>query len=146
MRLLIGLFSPRTGTYGGLSRGLAVASAARGCGHKVQFTASGAIMPTLRERGERVHELPAPAVSGLPEPVSRRVWQRSQRTGLPVPEGRSIGNIWFVLAFSGLASRRSLQAATRAYLQVITAAGPDVLFTDLDPVTLLAGQITGADG
>ncbi len=143
MRLLIGLFSPPTGTYGGLTRGLAVASAARGRGHHVEFAASGAIVPALRERGERVHELPAPAVLGLPEPVSRRVQQRSQRARLPVPEGRSIGNIWFVLAFSGLASRRYLQAATGAYLEVIRAADPGVLFTDLDPVTLLAGQITG---
>jgi UDP:flavonoid glycosyltransferase YjiC (YdhE family) len=143
MRLLIGLFSPPTGTYGGLTRGLAVAGAARGRGHHVVFAASGAIVAALRERGERVHELPAPTILGLPEPVSRRIGQRSQRARLPVPEGRSVGNIWAVLAFSGLASRRYLHTATRAYLQVIAAAGPDVLFTDLDPVTVLAGQITG---
>ena len=102
MRLLIGLFSPPTGTYGGLTRGLAVAGVARGRGHEVHFVASGASVAALRERGERVHELPAPTVSGLPEPLSRRIQQRSQRARLPVPEGRSVGNIWAVLAFSGL--------------------------------------------
>lgn len=143
MRLLIGLFSPPTGTYGGLTRGLAVAGAGRGRGHEVAFAASGAIVAALRDRGERVHELPAPTVLGLPEPVSRRMGQRSQRARLPVPEGRSVGSIWAVLAFSGLASRAYLRDATRAYLQVIRTVRPDVLFTDLDPVTLLAGQITG---
>ncbi len=143
MRLLIGLFSPPTGTFGGLTRGLAVAGTARGGGHEVEFAASGAIVRALREHGGRVHELPAPTILGLPEPVSRRIGQRSQRARLPVPEGRSVGNIWFVLTFSGLASRRYLQAATRACLKVVRAAGPDVLFTDLDPVTLLAGQLTG---
>jgi hypothetical protein len=143
MRLLIGLFSPPTGTYGGLTRGLAVAGAARGRGHQVAFAASGAVVAALRERGERVHELPTPTVLGLPGPVSRRIGQRSQRARLPVPEGRSVGNIWAVLAFSGLASPRYLRAAARAYLQVIATARPSVLFTDLDPVALLAGRITG---
>ncbi len=123
--------------------GLAVAGAARGRGHQVAIAASGAIVAALRERGERVHELPAPTILGLPEPVSRRIGQHSQRARLPVPEGRSIGSIWAALAFSGLASRRYLRTATRACLQVIAVVGPDVLFTDLDPVTVLAGQITG---
>ncbi|MGE5287310.1 MAG: hypothetical protein ACM3ML_08935, partial [Micromonosporaceae bacterium] len=60
MRLLIGLLSPLTGTFGGLTRGLAAAGAARGPGHEVAFAASGASVAALRERGERVHELPAP--------------------------------------------------------------------------------------
>ncbi len=50
-----------------------------------------------------------------------------------------------LLALSGLASRRYLQAATCTCLQVITAAGPDRLFSNLDPDTLLAGQIAGAE-
>lgn len=47
------------------------------------------------------------------------------------------------MAFSGLASGRYPRAATRACLQVIRAVRPEALFTDQDPVTLLAGQITG---
>ncbi len=50
-----------------------------------------------------------------------------------------------LLAFSGLATRCYLQAATCTRLHVITAAGPDRLFSNLAPVTLLAGQIAGAE-
>jgi UDP:flavonoid glycosyltransferase YjiC (YdhE family) len=143
VRVLIGLFSAPTGTWGGLTRGLAVADAARRRGHEVHVAASGPVTTPLRTRGEQVHDLPAATVLGLPEPVSRRIQQGSQRTRLPVREGRGVGNIWFVLAFSGFASRSYLRRATTAYLGLVDQVRPDVLFTDLDPITLMTSRITG---
>jgi hypothetical protein len=133
LRLLIGLFSAPTGTWGGLTRGLAVADAARRRGHQVHVAASGPVATPLRTRGEQVHDLPAATVLGLPEPVSRRFQQRSQRTRLPVREGRGVGSIWLVLTFSGFASRSYLRRATDAYLDLVDQIRPDVLLTDLDP-------------
>ncbi len=83
MRLLIGLFSPPTGTYGGLTRGLAVAGAARGRGHQVAFAASGAIVAALRERGERVHgrRQSAPHPPAASSPGQQRTFAPGATTG-----------------------------------------------------------------
>ncbi len=43
MRLLIRLFSPATGTWGGLTRVLAIAQAAQAAGHQVAFSYAGAL-------------------------------------------------------------------------------------------------------
>ena len=70
MRLLIPLFSPATGTWGGLTRALALAQAARQAGHSVAFCASGYIEKTLHEAGFQVYSTPAPTQLGLPAPLS----------------------------------------------------------------------------
>lgn len=51
MKLLIPLFSPATGTWGGLTRGIAIAQAAQKAGHLVAFCASGYLESVLRKRG-----------------------------------------------------------------------------------------------
>jgi hypothetical protein len=84
MRLLICLFSPATGTLGGLTRGLAIAEAATLAGHGVAFCASGVVERDLRRRGHRVYTVPAPTMLGLPAAMSHRIERRTQRASLPI--------------------------------------------------------------
>src|SRR5512133_3069376 len=104
MRLLIPLFSPATGSWGGLTRVIAIAECAKARGHSVAFCASGSLADDLRRREYWVYSTPPTTMLGLPAPLSHVVEQRSQHASLPVRPGRSVGNIWFVLALSGLAN------------------------------------------
>src|SRR5512146_1706534 len=118
MRLLVPLFSPATGTWGGLTRVIAVADAAQAAGHKVAFCASGYLEADLRRRGYQVYATPPTTMLGLPSSISRLVEKRSQRARLPIRPGRDFGSIWFVLVLSGLARagylRRLVKAETKA--------------------------------
>lgn len=96
MRLLIPVFSPPAGTWGGLTRIVAVADAAEIAGHVVAFCATGHIEQALRERGYRVYASPPTTMFGLPKPISRLIERRSQQASPPVKPGTSFGNIWIV--------------------------------------------------
>lgn len=89
MRLLIPLFSPATGTWGGLTRAVAVAEAAKTAGHEVAFCAAGYIEQALRKRGYRVYSTPPTTMFGLPKPISRLIERRSQNVSPPVKPGTS---------------------------------------------------------
>ena len=143
MRLLIPLFSPATGTWGGLTRVTAVADAARAAGHEVACCASGYLAKTLKGRGYRVYETPATTMFGLPGPLSRALERRSQRITLPVRSGRSIGNIWLVLMVSGLARGGYLRRLVAAELAAARDFGADALFTDLDPGAFVLSRAAG---
>jgi len=142
MRLLIPLFSPATGTWGGLTRGLAVAEAAQSAGHTVAFCAAGELGQVVRARGYPVYEMPVASFLGLPRLLARPLVARSQHINIPVPAGRAIGNIWLVLLFSGMARTRYLKRLVAAQLAATEDFRPDVLFTDLDPGAFLLAQIT----
>src|SRR5512135_1432175 len=116
MRLLISLFSPPMPTYGGLTRGLAVADAARARGHQVVFAAAGSVAEALARRGERTVELPPATMLGLPPALSRGIARRSQNASLG-RDGQSLGSIWLVLAMAGLARRRYLSALADAQVR-----------------------------
>jgi UDP:flavonoid glycosyltransferase YjiC (YdhE family) len=143
VRLLISLFSPVTGTLGGLTRGLAVADAAAEAGHEVAFCASGPLVGALRERSRRVYEVPAPTMLGLPPRLSVRLERRVARGRLPVPEGRAAGSIWTVLAASGYSRAGFLRAVVAAERAAANEFGATALFTDLDPAAFLLAAITG---
>ena len=142
MRLLIPLFSPATGTWGGLTRVIAIAEAARQAGHEVAFFASGPLEADLRQHGYRVYAAPPTTMFGLPTPISRILERRSQRVSLPVKPGKSIGNIWLVLAMSGLARAGYLRRLVSAEMEAARQFRADVLFTDLDPGAFLAAAVT----
>ena len=72
MRLLIPVFSPATGTWGGLTRSIAIAEAAKQAGHTVAFCAAGYLETTLRQHGYSVFSLPPTTMFGLPVAISRR--------------------------------------------------------------------------
>ena len=97
MPLLIPVFSPATGTWGGLTRVIAVAEAARQAGHQVAFCASGYLLTSLKQRGFAVYPIPQATMFGLPARLSKIIERRSQQARLPVRPGRDFGNIWFVL-------------------------------------------------
>ncbi len=143
MRLLIPLFSPATGTWGGLTRVISIAQTAIEQGHQVAFCASGYLEQALRERNYTVYSTPSATMMGLPAPLSRILEQRSQRASIPVKPGKSIGNIWMVLWLSGYAKSSYLHCLLKAELQAIEDFKADRLFTDLDPAAFLSALITG---
>lgn len=143
MKMLIPLFSPATGTWGGLTRVMAIAEAAKDGGHEVAFCASGYLEQTLRGRGFTVFSTPIPTLLGLPAPISRRIEKRSQSVTLPVPPGRSIGSIWLVLMISGMAHGKFLLRVVEAEQKAADQFKPDFLFTDLDPGAFLLAKLTG---
>jgi UDP:flavonoid glycosyltransferase YjiC (YdhE family) len=143
MRLLIPLFSPATGTWGGLTRALAVAEAAVTTGHEVAFCASGSVADTVTHRGYRCYEMPSATMLGLPASVTRPLQARSQRAAIPVRSGRSIGSIWLVLTVSGMARPAYLRSALQAQERAAREFAPDAVFTDLDPAAFLLAAVTG---
>jgi hypothetical protein len=143
MRLLITLFSPSMGTFGGLTRGLAVAEAARERGHQVTFAAAGHAAEVLVRRGERIIELPVATFLGLPAAVSHRIEHRSQHVAIPGRDGRSRGSIWLVLTMAGLAGRHYLAELAAAEIGAVQQTKADVLFTDVDPAAFIAATVTG---
>ena len=143
MRLLIPLFSPATGTWGGLTRVLAIAQASESAGHQTAFIASGPLADNLRKRGFPVYPAPAPTLFGLPKPIARLLERRSQRISLPVKSGKSVGSLGLVYLASGLARAGYLREEVKAEQRAVRDFHPDVLFTDLDPAAYILARITG---
>lgn len=114
MKLLIPVFSPATGTWGGLTRVIAIAQAAKEAGHQVAFCASGHLLLTLQQRGFTVYPTPSTTLFGLPVPLSKILEKRSQQVTLPIRPRRDFGNIWLVLLISGAARSRYLQRLVEA--------------------------------
>lgn len=143
MRLLIPVFSPPTGTWGGLTRVIAIADAALRKGHEVAFCAAGYSADTLRRKGYRVYDLPATTMLGLPPAISERMAAGSTEASPPAPPGWSVGSIWLVLAGMGYARAGYLKELVDTELAAMEDFRPDGLFTDLDPGAFLLAQITG---
>ena len=143
MKLLIPLFSPPTGTWGGLTRVIAVAEAATAVGHEVAFCAAGYLEQALQKRGYRVYPTPPTTMFGLPKSISRFIERRSQHVSPPVKPGTSVGNIWLVLLATGMANARHIRRLVEVEIEAIEGFQADRLFTDLDPGAYLASTITG---
>ncbi|MCK2212436.1 hypothetical protein MF672_001275 [Actinomadura sp. ATCC 31491] len=141
MRLLIPVFSPQTGTWGGLTRSLGVAEAAIARGDKVAFCGSGYVEESLRGLGHRVYPMPAATMLGLPRPLSRRIKDRAQQHALPIGPGRSVGSIWTVLAATGMARARYLRRLVDAQLHAAADFRAEALFADLDPGAYVTAAI-----
>jgi UDP:flavonoid glycosyltransferase YjiC (YdhE family) len=143
MRLLIPLFSPPTGTWGGLTRVIAVAEAAAAAGHEVAFCAAGYLEQSLQKRGYRVYPTPPTTMFGLPKPISRLIERRSQHVSPPVKPGTSVGNIWLVLLATGMANARHIRHLVEVEIEATEDFQADRLFTDLDPGAYLVSAMTG---
>lgn len=140
MNLLIPLFSPATGTWGGLSRAVAVAHAAEAASHRVAFCASGYLAANLRRRGYRVYTMPAPTMLGLPRILAYPLARVLTTLDASAVAGRLLGSIWGVLLFSGVLSPRYLTQLTAAETSAARDYGPDVIFTDLDPAAFITAR------
>lgn len=143
MKILIPLFSPPTGTWGGLTRVIAITQAAQAAGHQVAFCASGSLANSLRERGFTIFESPAATMFGLPKPISRLIEARAQNLHIPVKPGKEVGNFWMVLALSGLSNSAYMKKLVWSQLKAVELFKPDILFTDADPGTFLTAAISG---
>jgi len=67
MKLLIPVFSPPSGTWGSLTRVMAIAKKFKNEGHSVAFCASRFVKEALREKGYQAYELPETTMFGLPK-------------------------------------------------------------------------------
>lgn len=143
MRLLIPLFSPPMGTWGGLTRVIAVAEAARQAGHDVAFCAAGYLETNLKQRGYAVYSAPPTTMLGLPTLISRILEQQTLPISLPIQAGGSIGNWWMVLVMSGMARADYLRRLLQVELEAADDFRADALFTDSDPGAFLLASVTG---
>ena len=143
MKVLIPVFSPSTGTWGSLTRVLAVAGALKRNGHEVAFCASGPITGRLEAAGYKVYAMPQATMFGLPEAVSKRLAARSQNFSIPVPQGKSVGSVWFVLKLSGMTGYHYLSRLVEAELAAVRDFRPDLLFTEMDPGAFVVSKLTG---
>jgi UDP:flavonoid glycosyltransferase YjiC (YdhE family) len=143
MKILVPLFSPSTGTWGGLTRVISIIEAAKESGHTIAICASGYLEETLRGRGFEVFSTPESTFLGLPKVISQRIEKRSQKTTLPVRPGKSIGSIWLVLMISGMARGEYLRKVVEAEKKAADQFEPDIIFTDLDPGAFLLARLTG---
>ena len=73
MNLLIPVFSPVAGTWGGLTRVVAIAEAAQQAGHRIAFCASGYLLEQLERRGYQTFPTPPTTYFGLPSSLSDRI-------------------------------------------------------------------------
>jgi hypothetical protein len=143
MKILIPLFSPPTGTWGSLTRVLALGDAARARGQAVAFCAAGYLADRLEALGHRVFRMPEATMFGLPKPLSDAFSARSQDAAPPIPPGRSFGSIWLVLMMAGVARYGHLRALVKAQLAAADEWKPDLLFTEVDPSAFLVSRIRG---
>ncbi|MBN1438524.1 MAG: hypothetical protein JW929_03865 [Anaerolineales bacterium] len=143
MKILIPLFSPPTGTWGSLTRVLALGSAAVVRGHAVAFCAAGYLADRLEALGHLVFRMPQTTMFGLPKPLSDAFSARSQNVVPPVPPGRSIGSIWLVLMITGIARYGYLRRLVSSQLAAVDEYKPDFLFTEVDPGAFLVSRIRG---
>ena len=141
MKLLIPLFSPATGTWGGVTRVVALHDAACRAGHQVAFCASGEMAAGLKKHGYIVYSTPPTSMFGLPAPVSRILEQRSQRMSIPVRPGKSIGSLWMVMFLSGLGRAGYLKKLVEAQRAAVRDFQADAIFTDIDPAAYLTAAI-----
>jgi hypothetical protein len=141
MKILIPLFSPPTGTWGSLTRVLALGSAAKARGHQVAFCAAGGLADRLAEIGHELFRTPETTMLGLPKFLSDALSARSQDAIPPVAPGKSFGSIWLVLFATGLARYGFLRALVDAQLAAVDSFRPDILFTEVDPGAFLTARI-----
>lgn len=143
MKILIPLFSPPTGTWGSLTRVLAIGETAKKMGHEIAFCASGHLADRLGKNGYKVYMTPESTMFGLPKPISKLIESRSQNNSIPVKPGKSIGNIWFVLMITGMTKFNYLEKLVKAELVAADDFHPNMLFTELDPGAFMLSEILG---
>jgi UDP:flavonoid glycosyltransferase YjiC (YdhE family) len=143
MKVLCIVFSPATGSFGSLTRVLALAREFSSKGHEVRFCASGEVFNLIEKKRYPVKRMPKPAMFGLPALLSGKLERRSQNLRIPVRDGVSLGSAWFVYFLSGMIQPKFLKRLVAAQLDAIRHFEPDLLLTEMDPGAYVAARITG---
>ena len=141
MKILCIVFSPATGSFGSLTRLLALAREFSGKGHEVLFCASGFVGEMIAKKHFPVRTMPEPNLFGLPGIISRKLQKKSQHFRIPVRDGRVVGSVWFVYWLTGMLNRRFLAKLVGAQLRVIGEYRPDLIVTEMDPGAYVSARI-----
>jgi UDP:flavonoid glycosyltransferase YjiC (YdhE family) len=89
MKILISIFSPPSGTFGSLTRMIALGKNAVYLGHQVKFIAAGNVANVIKEKKFDVYYISQSTMFGFPKFVSSIIEKRSQNFQLPVKEGKA---------------------------------------------------------
>ena len=143
MKVLCIVFSPATGSFGSLTRVLALAREFMAKGHEVEFCASGLVKEIIAKKRFPVRAMPTPTLFGLPKPLSRILEKRSQKITLPGRSGKSAGSVWSIYFLTGMMHRRYLAKLVKAQLAAIRDFSPDLIVTEMDLGAYLSARITG---
>ncbi len=143
MKVLCIVFSPATGTFGSLTRVLALAREFAAKGHEVEFCAAGHARDFIERKKFPVRIMPESTLLGLPRPLARALEKRAQRVRLPARDGRNAGSVWFIYWLTGMMRKRYLARLVDAQLEAIRDFKPDLLVTEMDPGSYLSARVSG---
>jgi UDP:flavonoid glycosyltransferase YjiC (YdhE family) len=143
MKVLFIVFSPATGSFGSLTRVLALAREFAAKGHEVEFCATGHVKDLIEKKKFPVRAVPEPTLIGLPRVLSRILEKRAQNIRIPLRGSKTAGSVWFVYYLTGMLSERFLSRLVSAELTAIADFKPDLIVTELDPGAYLAARISG---
>jgi uncharacterized protein (TIGR00661 family) len=142
MRILISPFAPPKGTWGGITRALAIAKTAQAMGHDVAFCVSGYQKFVVEQHGYAIYSLPSASLLGLPKSLSDYIEKRSQNITQTTVASYIFNNLWTILVSLGYANTRYLRELVNAEMQIVEQFQPDILFTDLDLGAFLVAKLT----
>lgn len=145
MKVLCIVFSPATGSFGSLTRVLALAREFSRNGHEILFCASGSAGRIIEKKKFPVRTMPVPTLFGLPGLLSRQIEKRSHHFRIPVRDGKEIGSVWFVYFLTGMLNKRFLSRLVDAQLTVIGEFKPDLIVTEMDPGAYISARISGTN-
>jgi hypothetical protein len=142
MKVLCIVFSPATGSFGSLTRVLALAREFSRRGHEVRFCASGNAGKLIEGKNFPLERMPVPTLFGLPLVISHFIEKKAPGMRIPVRDGKVVGNVWFLYALTGMLDRRFLSRLVAAQTGVINSWKPDLLVTEMDPGAYISARIT----
>ena len=142
MNILIPIFSPPTGTWGSLTRVMALAKKFRQKGHEVAFCAAGHVKDSIEAKGFKIYEIPGCTLFGLPKWISDRLLKKPNKKLPPIREGKMLGNVWMLLTAMGYASRRQLKSIVQEEILAAKDFCADLILTEMELGACATAQIT----
>jgi UDP:flavonoid glycosyltransferase YjiC (YdhE family) len=142
MKILIPLFSPAAGTWGSLTRTMAIAKYHQKKQDKVAFCASGFVADSLRAKGFEVYNMPEATFLGLPKFISKILVKFVENHAPPAKEGKTIGNIWLVYFMNGFLKKSYCLQLVKAEIEAVHKFHPDVILTEMDFAAYITAYIT----
>lgn len=141
MNVMFSAFTAPTSTIGAVTRMMALAKKFSEEGHTVNFCASGETVDHLKDKGFSVHVMPESTIFGLPKMLSNLLSKHSYTAKIPAKEGRSYGNLWLFLYFSGHSNRHYLLECVRKQVEACYMHQTNLLISELDPSAYISSYI-----